>query len=288
MLEPSPPSLPPSSPPCLPRWADLCSSDFAALNPARTVALLPLAAIEQHGPHLPLSVDTDLLEGVLAAAAPHLEAQWPVYVLPTQALGYSSEHQRFAGTLTLQPETVLRLWCEIGQSVARAGVRKLLLFNGHGGHNGLLEVAARELRSQYDLLVYGASWFNLPLLDQQGQDLLQRLSAEERRFGIHAGQIETSMMLALRPHTVRMQQARHFHSSSEERARRWPILGNGRSARLGWQMQDYHPEGAVGNAAAADAAFGQALLHAGGRALAELLREFSQLPLETLVTPAPA
>jgi len=288
MLEPSPPSLPPSSPPCLPRWADLCSSDFAALNPARTVALLPLAAIEQHGPHLPLSVDTDLLEGVLAAAAPHLEAQWPVYVLPTQALGYSSEHQRFAGTLTLQPETVLRLWCEIGQSVARAGVRKLLLFNGHGGHNGLLEVAARELRSQYGLLVYGASWFNLPLLDQQGQDLLQRLSAEERRFGIHAGQIETSMMLALRPHTVRMQQARHFHSSSEERARRWPILGNGRSARLGWQMQDYHPEGAVGNAAAADAAFGQALLHAGGRALAELLREFSQLPLETIVTPAPA
>ncbi len=273
--------------PALLRWADLCHSDFAALDPARTVALLPLAAIEQHGPHLPLSVDADLLEGVLAAVAPHLAAGWPVYVLPTQAVGYSSEHQRFAGTLTLEPETVLRLWLELGQSVARAGVRKLLLFNGHGGHNGLLEVAARELRGRCGLLVYGASWFNLPLLDAQGQDLLERLSPEERRFGIHAGQIETAMMLALRPHLVRMQQARHFHSSAQERARRWPILGNGRSAKLGWQMQDYHPEGAVGNAAAADAALGHELLQAAGRSLAELLRELCELPLATLC-PDPA
>ena len=271
------------STPSLPRWADLCHTDFAALDPARTVALLPVAAIEQHGPHLPLSVDTDLTEGVLAAAAPHLAADWPVYVLPTQAVGYSSEHQHFAGTLTLEPETVLRLWLELGQSVARAGVRKLLLFNGHGGHHGLLEVAARELRGRCNLLVYGASWYNLPLLDAQGQDLLLRLSPEERRFGIHAGQLETALMLALRPQLVRMEQARHFRSSSEERAQRWPILGNGRSAKLGWQMQDYHPEGAVGNAAAADAALGHELLQAAGRSLAELLRELCQLPLTTLV-----
>ena len=270
-----------STAPHLPRWADLCSTDFAALDPARTVALLPVAAIEQHGPHLPLSVDADLVEGVLAAAAAHCEPLWPVYVLPTQAVGYSSEHQRFAGTLTLQPDTVLRLWLELGQSVARAGVRKLLLFNGHGGHNGLLEVAARELRGQCGLLVYGASWFNLPLLDAQGQDLLLRLSADERRFGIHAGQLETSMMLALRPQLVRMQQARHFPSSSQERAQRWPILGNGRSAKLGWQMQDYHPEGAVGNAAAADAALGHELLQAAGRSLAALPVSYTHLTLPT-------
>ncbi len=277
-----------STAPHLPRWADLCSPDFAALDPARTVALLPVAAIEQHGPHLPLSVDADLVEGVLAAAAPHWEPLWPVYVLPTQAVGYSSEHQRFAGTLTLQPDTVLRLWLELGQSVARAGVRKLLLFNGHGGHNGLLEVAARELRGQCGLLVYGASWFNLPLLDAQGQDLLLHFSADERRFGIHAGQLETSMMLALRPQLVRMQQARHFPSSSQERAQRWPILGNGRSAKLGWQMQDYHPEGAVGNAADADAALGHELLQAAGRSLAALLRELCQMPLPAFAQGAPA
>jgi len=172
--------------------------------------------------------------------------------------------------------------------VARAGVRKLLLFNGHGGHNGLLEVAARELRGQCGLLVYGASWFNLPLLDAQGQDLLLHFSADERRFGIHAGQLETSMMLALRPQLVRMQQARHFPSSSQERAQRWPILGNGRSAKLGWQMQDYHPEGAVGNAAAADATLGHELLQAAGRSLAALLRELGQMPLPAFAQGAPA
>ena len=126
------------------------------------------------------------------------------------------------------------------------------------------------------------------MLDAQGQDLLLHFSADERRFGIHAGQLETSMMLALRPQLVRMQQARHFPSSSQERAQRWPILGNGRSAKLGWQMQDYHPEGAVGNAADADAALGHELLHAAGRSLAALLRELCQLPLPAFAQGAPA
>lgn len=268
----------------LPRWGDLCTTDFAGLDPARTVAVLPVAATEQHGPHLPLSVDTDLVDGVLAAAGPHLGAGWPVYVLPTQAVGLSPEHQRFPGTLTLRPETLIRLWSDIGESVARAGVRKLLIFNSHGGHAGIMDVAGRELRARCDLLVYSASWFNLPLLDAQGQDLNQRIDAHEHRFGIHAGQVETSMMLALRPDTVRMAQAQDFASTSAERAARYPILGNGRSAKLAWQMQDYHPAGAVGNAAAADMALGDALLQAAGRSLAALLRELCDLPLSTLVS----
>ncbi len=272
----------------LPRWADLCTTDFAALDPQRTVAVLPVAATEQHGPHLPLSVDTDLTEAVLAAAAPHLEVGAPVYVLPTQAVGLSPEHQRFAGTLTLTPETAIRLWCEIGESVARAGVRKLLLFNGHGGHTGILDVVARELRSRCDLLVYGASWFNLPLTGPDGQDLNAGFTPDEHRFGIHAGQIETAMMLALRPERVRMDRARDFASTSRERAQRYAVLGNGRSAKLGWQMQDYNPQGAVGNAAAATAGQGQALLEAAGRGLAQLLAEFVALPLATLCDgPAP-
>ncbi len=267
----------------LPRWGDLCTTDFAALDPGRTVAVLPVAATEQHGPHLPLSVDADLVEGVMAAAGPHLGGGWPVYVLPTQAVGLSTEHERFAGTLTLRPETLIRLWCEIGESVARAGVRKLLIFNSHGGHAGIMDVVGRELRARCDLLVYSASWFNLPLLDEQGKDLNQRFSADEHRFGIHAGQVETSMMLALRPHTVRMEHARDFPSTSRERAGRWPILGNGRSAKLAWQMQDYHPAGAAGNASAADAELGKLLVQAAGRSLAALLREISELPLSTLV-----
>jgi len=204
-------------------------------------------------------------------------------VLPTQAVGLSTEHERFAGTLTLRPETLIRLWCDIGESVARAGVRKLLIFNSHGGHAGIMDVVGRELRARCDLLVYSASWFNLPLLDEHGQDLNQRFSADEHRFGIHAGQVETSMMLALRPHTVRMERARDFPSTSHERAGRWPILGNGRSAKLAWQMQDYHPAGAAGNASAADAELGEMLVQAAGRSLAALLREISELPLSTLV-----
>ncbi len=269
--------------PTLRRWADLCTTDFQALDPERSVAVLPVAAIEQHGPHLPLSVDADLVEGVLAAAGPHLPSSCPAYLLPTQSVGLSPEHQRFPGTLTLRPETVLRLWTDIGESVARAGVRKLLIFNSHGGHAGIMDLVARDLRSRLDLLVYSASWFNLPLLDAQGQDLNSRFSAAEHRFGIHAGQVETSMMLALRPETVRMERAQDFASSSQQRADTYSILGNGRSAKLAWQMQDYHPQGAVGNAAAADAATGRELVAAAGRSLALLLQELSELPLSTLV-----
>lgn len=265
------------------RWADLCTTDFPVLDPERTVAVLPVAAIEQHGPHLPLSVDADLVEGVLAAAGPHLPADCPAYLLPTQSVGLSPEHQRFPGTLTLRPETVLRLWTEIGESVARAGVRKLLIFNSHGGHAGIMDLVARDLRTRLDLLVYSASWFNLPLLDESGQDLNARFSAAEHRFGIHAGQVETSMMLALRPDTVRMELAQDFASTSQQRAERYSILGNGRSAKLAWQMQDYHTQGAVGNAAAADAATGRELVEAAGRSLALLLQELSELSLSTLV-----
>ncbi|HEX5805439.1 MAG TPA: creatininase family protein [Macromonas sp.] len=268
--------------PSFPQWANLCTTDFAALDPERTVAVLPVAAIEQHGPHLPLSVDAAILEGVLAAAAPHLPAGAPVFALPAQVIGLSPEHQRFAGTLTLKPETVIRLWVELGESVARAGVRKLLLFNSHGGNTALLDVVGRELRAQCGLLVYGASWFNLPLLDASGHDINDLFSPEEHRFGIHAGQIETALMLALQPQHVRMSHALHFHSTSQGRARDYAILGNGRSAKLAWQMQDYHPQGAVGNAAAATAEQGHAVLDAAGRSLARLLGEMVALPLSTL------
>ena len=118
----------------LPRfWSDLATTDFAGLDATRTVAVLPVAATEQHGPHLPLSVDVDLADGIVAAALPHLPADLPVLFLPTQAVGFSPEHARFAGTLTLKAETVLRLWTDIGDSVADSGLKKLVLFNAHGG-----------------------------------------------------------------------------------------------------------------------------------------------------------
>lgn len=263
-------------------WADWATTDFAALDRARAIAVLPVAATEQHGPHLPLSVDTDLVDGVVQASLVHLSADLPVLFLPTQSVGLSPEHARFAGTLTLKAETVIRLWTDIGESVAASGVKKLVLLNSHGGHVSVMDIVARDLRARLGMLVYSVSWFNLPLLDAQGADLNALFSAEEHRFGVHAGDTETSMMLALRPERVRMSAAQNFRSTSQDRAQRFPILGNGKSAKLGWQMQDYNAHGAAGNAAAATPAKGQALVDAAGRALARLLTEVDQLPADTL------
>ena len=267
----------------LPRfWADLKSPDFARLDLTRCIAVLPVAAIEQHGPHLPLSVDTDLVNGVIAAALLHLPEALPVLFLPTQSVGLSPEHARFAGTLTLKAETVIHLWTELAESVARTGVKKLVLLNSHGGQVGVMDVVARDLRARLNMLVYSVNWFNLPLIDEQGSSVSELFSAHEHRFGIHAGDMETSMMLALKPERVDMKQAQNFHSTSQGRSEKFTILGDGRSAKLGWQMQDYNPQGAVGNASAASAEKGRALLAAAGRSLAQLLTEIDQLPADTL------
>ena len=216
----------------------------------------------------------------MAAALPHLPAELPVLFLPTQVVGLSPEHQRFPGTLTLSSHTVISLWTEIGESVARAGIKKLVLLNSHGGQVGVMDIVARDLRARQGMLVYSVNWFNLPL----GPEVEQQFTAEEHRFGIHAGQIETAMMLALKPERVQMAQAQNFASASQRRAQTFPILGNGKSAKLGWQMQDYNPAGAVGNAAAATAEQGRAVLDAAGRALAALLAEIDHLPPDTLAT----
>ena len=273
-------------------WSQWRTTDFANLDKSRAIAVLPLAATEQHGPHLPLSVDTDIVDGVVQAAGQQLQTlnassvstrgAVPVLFLPTQNIGLSPEHAAFPGTLTLRPETLIRLWTDIAESVKAAGIHKLVLLNSHGGHVGAMDVVARDLRARLGMLVYSVNWYQLPLLDAQGQDLNQMFSAQEHRFGVHAGEIETSAMLALNPSAVRMDKAENFHSSSEDRAAAFPILGNGRSAKLAWQMQDYNVAGAAGNAAAATAEKGAALVAAAGLSFAKLLLEIDHLPSDTL------
>ncbi|KRC18413.1 MULTISPECIES: creatininase family protein [unclassified Acidovorax] len=282
MTQPPVPSSSPSATTPARWWADLGTRDFAQRKAsglaAQTVAVLPVAAIEQHGPHLPLSVDATLLQGVIDAALPLLPAELPVLFLPPQNVGLSPEHIRYPGTLTLSPATIIALWTELGECVARAGVKKLLLFNGHGGQVSVMDIVARELRTRCDLLVYSASWFSLPLPDA----VAGQFSAAEHRFGIHAGEIETSMMLHLAPATVQMAHAQDFRSTSQDRSEQYAILGNGKSAKLGWQMQDYHPAGAVGNAAAASADKGRTVVEAAATQLVALLQEMAALPLSTL------
>lgn len=263
-------------------WADLKSPDFAKLDLARCIAVLPVAAIEQHGPHLPLNVDTTLVEGVVAATLAHLPTDLPILFLPTQSVGFSPEHTAFAGTLTLTAQTVIALWTEVAEAVAASGVSKLVLLNSHGGQVGMLDIVARDLRARLGMLVYSVNWFNLPLVGDNGERVNELFCADEHRFGIHAGEIETSMMLALKPDQVDMTKAQHFASTSQDRAQKFSILGDGRSAKLAWQMQDYNPQGAVGNASAATADKGRAVLGAAGRSLAKMLVEMDQLPADTL------
>ncbi len=286
-----------------PFWVDLTTRQMAriAADPSsdKLVAVLPVAATEQHGPHLPLNVDTLIVDGIIKAALAHMG--WagageppahnavPALFLPTQKISLSTEHADFAGTLTLSPPTVMALWMDIGASVARTGIKKLVIFNSHGGNAALMDVVARELRSAHQLIVYHASWYNLPLRNPDtDEDAAALFSPNEHRFGVHAGDIETSMMLALRPDLVDMTLAHNFSSSAQDRATKYPILGNGKSAKLGWLMQDYNPSGAAGDAQNASADKGKQLLQAAGYALAQLLAEVSELPLTTLAHQARA
>ena len=255
-------------------WSQLSTVDFALLDAEKSVAVWPLAATEQHGPHLPMSVDTDIVEAVIKVALGYLGESDPVFFWPTQTIGYSEEHTAFLGTLSLSPETMLAIAREIGACVAKAGIKKLLLFNSHGGNVALMDLIARELRGKFGFLVFSSSWYQLPIEPQ----IMNQFSADEQRFGVHAGDVETSLMLHIAPKLVQMNKAQNFKSTSSQRSADYEVLGDGKSAKLGWHMQDYNPHGAAGNASNATAAKGLELLSSAGEKLAKLLKELIAMP----------
>ena len=267
---------PPLHPPMRP-WQDLAWTDFAALPPD-TVAILPTAAIEQHGPHLPLATDAEINADILAHTAAKLPPGLTVLTLPMQAIGLSVEHIRFPGTLTASAETLLALCTEIGQSVARAGIRRLLFLNSHGGQPQILDLAARRLRSTCNLLAVTCSWGRLGLPDNL-------IGTEERRHGIHGGTIETSLMLRLRPDLVRMDHARYFRSTWQSRPHTL-LEPEGRTG-FGWETQDLNPEGALGDASRATAEIGEAILAHTTTQLATLLGELAGTDPDTVLRPGP-
>ena len=146
-------------------WADYTAREFAQMRVAELIAVLPVAAIEQHGPHLPVSVDTTIINGVIAAALPHIGAEVGVLFLPTQQIGKSNEHARFPGTLSLSAGTLIANWMEIGACVAASGVKKLVLFNSHGGQVSVMDIVARDLRARHDMMVLACNWYGLGLPD---------------------------------------------------------------------------------------------------------------------------
>jgi creatinine amidohydrolase len=255
-------------------WWDLSTREFASLDWERVVAIQPVAAVEQHGPHLPVRVDAAINAGIIQRALPLLPAELAVLVLPPQAVGLSSEHEAFPGTLSLSHETLARLWFEIGLSVHRSGGRRILYFNSHGGQPQVMQIVCRRLRVELGMLAAYCSWSGS--IDQS--DLF---SAGERRHGIHGGEIETSMMLHLHPELVDRGRAEDFVSRSVDMAAANMLLTPEGAVGFGWQAQDLHPSGACGNAAAADAARGAELVDRAARALVQLIQEVAAFPLET-------
>jgi creatinine amidohydrolase len=254
-------------------WHQLTWKEFAALDARRVIAVLPVGAVEQHGPHLPVAVDAAVVDAVVRRALDLLAFDVPVLALPTLPVGKSNEHLGFPGTLSLSAETLLRLWMEVGESVARAGVRKLAIVNSHGGQRPVVDVVARDLRVGLGMLVVAVDISALGLPQGLFDD-------EEVRVGIHAGAIETSVMLAIDPDLVHRDELRNFPpSDTPEESRDLTATG---PVRFGWQMQDLHPDGACGDARDADAERGRRVIdHAAGR-LAAILQQMDRYPLQAL------
>jgi len=208
-------------------WAEMSWRDFAAADMSKVVAVLPVAAIEQHGPHLPVGVDMFINEGYFARAVKRIPGDMPVLILPIQAIGKSNEHIEYPGTLTFSLETVTRAWTEIGDSVARTGCRKLIFMNSHGGNVPVIDAVARELRVRHRILAVHAAWHRLGY----PADLF---SPQERAHGIHGGEAETSLMLAFRPQTVRMSEAQTSSARRSESSRSFANFASlSRSASVG-------------------------------------------------------
>jgi creatinine amidohydrolase len=261
------------------RWQSMTTVDFSSSDTSRWIAVLPVCAIEQHGPHLPVSTDTSIGEGLVNAMLKKLPGGLPVTVLPTQSIGKSNEHIHSPGTLTLSYETLARVLIDIGDSVARAGVRKLILANSHGGNIAVNDIVARELRIKHSMLCVSASWARL------GQPA-GVFSEFEATFGIHGGEMETSVMLALAPENVKMEKAKKFHSIQEK------LVGAGNHLRahgpnaFGWLAQDLNPEGAVGDAGLATAEKGHLAINTMTDKFIELLAEVHAFDVSQLWKPS--
>ncbi|MEP2704417.1 MAG: creatininase family protein [Roseibium sp.] len=261
-------------------WQDMTTEDFQHPSREDWIAILPVAAIEQHGPHLPVSTDTTIAEGQIKRVIELIPTDLPATFLPLQQIGKSDEHISSPGTLTLSWETVTRSWIEIGESVARAGIRKLVLINSHGGNVPILDIVARELRVKHEMFVTATNWLRF------GQPEGLYLE-DEFSYGIHGGDIETSLMLHLRPDLVRMTEAQDFTSEQQLFLEEFKHLRGHGKAQFGWKAQDLNPSGALGNAAQATAEKGRKSLDHAANGFVELLQDIHAYDLNRLWMPGP-
>jgi creatinine amidohydrolase len=254
-------------------WTDLSWPEIDAAEAARWIAVLPLAATEQHGPHLPLDTDVMIAQAYLERVRELLPDSLPVSFLPIERVGISTEHIDFPGTLTLSTEVALKSWMAIGESVARAGIKKLVMVTSHGGNSAAMSLVAQDLRAFQGMLVVTTSWsrFGAPP---------GLFSDEELRHGIHAGAVETSIMLTRFAEHVRKDKIADFPPASVAMEKKFKRLSAHRPAPFAWQAQDLHPSGAVGDATKATAAKGEQLIEHGARGFIELLDDVDKFDVK--------
>jgi creatinine amidohydrolase len=256
-------------------WQDLTTTDFGGVDPERTLALLPVAAVEQHGPHLPLATDALINDGIVRATLERLPTDLTLLVLPAQNVGLSPEHTSFAGTLSIRDSSLLDVWTDLGRSVARTGLRKLVVFNTHGGQKTLVDLLAMRLRSELGMLVVRATYFAFGATPGL-------FDPAEALHDIHGGEVETSLLLHLRPDLVRTAALADFKGLPHELATRHRLLGAEKPVGIGWRAEDLNPAGACGNAARADGRRGAQHLSYLADRLAGLVGELAATPLTIL------
>ncbi|KRB51870.1 creatininase [Rhizobium sp. Root708] len=232
----------------------------------RWIAVLPLGAHEQHGPHLPFETDTLIAAGIVARLKAALPSTAPVTFLPVEDVGYSIEHMDVTGTRTLTYGEALDRWLGIAERLSQMGVRKFVMLNAHGGNAPLMTIVATEARVRFNMLAVATSWtrFGVPA------DIIP---PEAKAIDIHGGDIETSVMLALHPDMVDMTRAADFPSRQSEFTARFKHLRAYGQHAFGWKMSDLSASGVAGNASLATAQKGETLIANSVKGLVELLED---------------
>jgi len=256
-------------------WDAIRLSGIDKADTSRWIAVLPLAATEQHGPHLPFETDILIAQAYLARVRASLPDDVPVTFLPIEPVGISTEHIAYRGTQTLPTDVALNKWMTLGDAVAQAGIRKLVIVTSHGGNSAAMALIAQDLRAKHEMLAVTTSWSRFGTPDGL-------FSADELRFGIHGGAVETSIMLAAFPDQVKANRIASFESAEKSMVKEFRWLSAGRPAPFAWAAQDLNPQGVVGDATMATAEKGNALLQYGAHAFVELLQDVGKFDLTRL------
>lgn len=256
-------------------WTSIDLQNVDKSAAAQWIAVLPLAATEQHGPHLPFETDTLIAQAYLSRVRAIVPDDMPVTFLPIEPVGISTEHIAYPGTQTLATDVALKKWMALGDAIAQAGIRKLIIVTSHGGNSAAMALITQDLRAKYEMLAVSTSWSRFGVPDGL-------FSTDELRFGIHGGAVETSIMLAAFPDQVRKHRIANFESAERQMTKEFRWLSGGRPAPFAWAAQDLNPEGAIGDATLATADKGHALIDHGSRAFVELLADVKKFDLARL------